>query len=874
MKIYQRLQKFLLILPLSAILFFLSAPKGNTALKEMQSGLELCPAAGSGPPTARGANAARAAKLSEDREALLRELDDPDSKIVRNAVLLLSQVGSLDTYRILLTRGDANLLRQYSSHYRNRDGTLCLDPEIEASIVENLDNPVIIDPLLSFFHKNLYRSTALFDRLIAMTPDFRQTRIAILIVKALVATNLPDIEQKVLDHAERLNSMTDQRFWWLIPQIERNYFDFFLKRGYIPAIAYMQSILDVVHYSMVRGNPQTHLFNRHRYIYYVLDRFPSSHTGDVFIKQLGKLVHVERGSLFSNEMKAAGEYAVKHALSLEQKEEINRHLIQVLESIRSEVQTDTAAARTDFVIRIDIIKLLGKTGTETSARTLIMELDQTVHSREKRTYATLVARILESIMNIPEEVEINAGEFLDAARNLDDLNRFLYIPQILTKHRAPEGHAYLLSLLEEILATEKNFKRIYGDDRDDAFMHIMEDLARFDKPEYVEGTVNGIDTLFQSGKLPEKLYITASEYFMDSLESESSVYKALMGKKKALKEARRKEAAEEKRRKWEEKHDAVFAQETSPEGIKKNLQALEGGNRRRPAKWLIIAGPDILPYAHRALLDPEVSMRIKFSLMDVLGAIGDARSIEPIIKAARKAPNDGLNKSAFLSLGQIPQTRASFEFAAEQLENERSPRAQRNALAYFILHRDRRSLKWARRFAGSGSSSDLQAGGLYLLARLGERKAKEQILEVLKKEEDRSLRQTLLRALAELATIQEFYSYMEKFFPDGPSRVFETAGHIAEFRHSTGDKKSAAAEKLLHSELLLYKREAVRHLIGQNEIEILRKHFPVNALFLLTSAEMMAVYSESPVGMIILLEARRKGLRVEQTSEGIQFRKK
>ena len=310
--------------------------------------------------------------------------------------------------------------------------------------------------------------------------------------------------------------MTDQRFWWLIPQIERNYFDFFLKRGYIPAIAYMQSILDVVHYSMVRGNPQTHLFNRHRYIYYVLDRFPSSHTGDVFIKQLGKLVHVERGSLFSNEMKAAGEYAVKHALSLEQKEEINRHLIQVLESIRSEVQTDTAAARTDFVIRIDIIKLLGKTGTETSARALIMEMDQTVHSREKRTYATL----------------------------------------------------------------------------------------------------------------------------------------------------------------------------------------------------------------------------------------------------------------------------------------------------------------------------------------------------------------------AELATIQEFYSYMENFFPDGPSRVFETAGHIAEFRHSTGDKKSAAAEKLLHSEFLLYKREAVRHLIGQNEIEILRKHFPVNALFLLTSAEMMAVYSESPVGMIILLEARRKGLRVEQTSEGIQFRKK
>ena len=306
MKTSRHIQKFTLILTFCAFMLLLSPLNGDSAVEHEQT-----------------------------QKVLLQKLDDPDPKIVQDAVRALAQAGSLDAYRTLLTRGDTNLLRQYASRYRNRDGTEYLDPEVEASIVENIGNPVIADPLLSFFHKNIYRGTDLFDRLIRMTPDFKQTRVAVLMVKALVATNLPDIEQKVLDHAVRINAIVDQMSWWLIPEIERNYFYFFLKRGYIPAISFMQSILDETHYSLVRGNPQTHLFNRHRYIYYILDKFPSSHVGNVFIKQLGKLPGVERNTLFSNELKAAGEYAVKYGLTYEQKEETNKHLIQILKSIRS-----------------------------------------------------------------------------------------------------------------------------------------------------------------------------------------------------------------------------------------------------------------------------------------------------------------------------------------------------------------------------------------------------------------------------------------------------------------------------------------------------------------------------------------------------------
>jgi hypothetical protein len=69
------------------------------------------------------------------------------------------------------------------------------------------------------------------------------------------------------------------------------------------------------------------------------------------------------------------------------------------------------------------------------------------------------------------------------------------------------------------------------------------------------------------------------------------------------------------------------------------------------------------------------------------------------------------------------------------------------------------------------------------------------------------------------------------------------------------------------------KREAVRYLIAQNEVEILWKHFQTYS-FLMMPIEMEAVLSESPIGMIILVEARKMGLRIDQISEGIRFIKK
>ncbi len=69
------------------------------------------------------------------------------------------------------------------------------------------------------------------------------------------------------------------------------------------------------------------------------------------------------------------------------------------------------------------------------------------------------------------------------------------------------------------------------------------------------------------------------------------------------------------------------------------------------------------------------------------------------------------------------------------------------------------------------------------------------------------------------------------------------------------------------------KKEAARYLIAQNEVETIWKYLQTYR-FLMMPIEMAEVHSESPIGMIILVEARKMGLRIELFSEGIRFIKK
>ena len=74
-------------------------------------------------------------------------------------------------------------------------------------------------------------------------------------------------------------------------------------------------------------------------------------------------------------------------------------------------------------------------------------------------------------------------------------------------------------------------------------------------------------------------------------------------------------------------YEEQIKENISPEGIQRNINALSnyGSGAKSAAKWLVIAGPDILPYAHTALRDPEASR----------GWRSSARAYDRILKVAR-----------------------------------------------------------------------------------------------------------------------------------------------------------------------------------------------------------------------------------------------
>ena len=93
---------------------------------------------------------------------------------------------------------------------------------------------------------------------------------------------------------------------------------------------------------------------------------------------------------------------------------------------------------------------------------------------------------------------------------------------------------------------------------------------------------------------------------------------------------------------------------------------------------------------------------------------------------------------------------------------------------------------------------------------------------------------------------------------------------LSEYRNATSAKKAEAARKLLQSEYLLDRREAVQYLIGRNRVDIL-EHF----LFADPMVELsyMVEVHGSHVGQLIVLEAKKMGYLIEEANDGIRLSK-
>jgi hypothetical protein len=286
-----------------------------------------------------------------------------------------------------------------------------------------------------------------------------------------------------------------------------------------------------------------------------------------------------------------------------------------------------------------------------------------------------------------------------------------------------------------------------------------------------------------------------------------------------------------------------------------------------------MAGPDILPYAHEALLNPDSHIRFKIRLINVLGTVGDTSSIGPIIKTAREhEENTGIYKDIFLSLGQIPMTEESFDFASERIEKSRNPSVIQSALVYFAIQRESRAQKWAEQFSYSANAdTSVRPVALFLSARLGSEHVKEQIVALLNKQPARSVEEILLRSLAELTTPEEFKELTESLKLDKKTNRYLTPLWISEFRQASGKDKNLPAERLLISGNIWDTIEAARYFIETNQTDIIEKYIFADAR---VELPLMLEAMHSTAGIVLFNEARKMGYRIEETPDGISLLKK
>ncbi len=813
---------------------------------------------------------------SEDQvRDLLGKISSSNQDEATRAIVSLALAGNLEAFTKLLNAQNTNGLSLYCSYYQNSNEKKCIDALLEGAVIEYLDDPKSGEALLQLFRKNYYQSRVLFEKLINMDPEIGNVRRFGLIVNALVASNLPGNEQQVLEHGLANAAHIDRKFWWAVSSVDKHYVDFFTRRNFESGIQYIQEILDADHYSKVPENYKVHLINRQNVLYYELEVFPSSKAGDIFINQLSKLVDIPWDMLFNVELEAVGRRSIKHAQSMAQRKQIVDHLAKIIDTgnrLGNDVCEEKAKSKDSFNIKVRsrLIQFLAQAATAEAAAVLLREFQGLVERKGCRNAINLASQLVIALNTLPESVSLNVPEFLQAVLKFENRERYLTVPLILKKHPHPEGHRYLLSLLEEIIAKKDELKFLFGNDFQGSFNWMLEILIAFNKPEYLFETRNKIDSFYLEKRLEDEIYMSASKRLNSLIGNESPVYAALRKQKEEEERERKRQLAIQERKTYTALYEEQIVENLSAEGIKKNVEQLSSGGfaAKRAAGWLVLAGSDALPYMHEALLDATSTAKFKYKLISMLGVIGDQSSIQPVLKTLLADP-DLVHKVAFLSLSHMPVTDEAFSFVEKQLINSNSNKVKQSALVYFAQEKESRAKKWIDQYSDT-ADPDLRLAALYLAARLHDQRAKDSIIALLMDNPDRSDQGLLLRSLAELVPPDEFQETIKKSEINPTSKKYYEALWLSEYRNATSTKKAGAARKLLQSEYLWDRREAVQYLIGQNRADILEHFLLVDPR---VELPYMVEVQGSHVGQLVVLEAKKMGYLIEETDEGIRLSK-
>lgn len=263
---------------------------------------------------------------------------------------------------------------------------------------------------------------------------------------------------------------------------------------------------------------------------------------------------------------------------------------------------------------------------------------------------------------------------------------------------------------------------------------------------------------------------------------------------------------------------SAFAQ-----SISDDIQALSEFSKEAQLAAYRLAEADItiLAEAHSVLLDENSNVKLVMQLITVLGQIGDASSIDPIIQAAQKYPdNPFIHQNALQAFALMPQTQDTYNFAAAQLDNERPFIMQRTALWYFAKHKDVRAKKWLNKFAIKGSTPNIRDAALVLAAALDDQRAKPIIVSMLQQKQKPVIEKNLLMALVELVNPDEFSSLTSMVNQN--TRHYQSMLRRVKFKWGTPQEKSSMINAMLNSRFPEEKRKAIKYLLDQNKGEILK----------------------------------------------------
>lgn len=254
--------------------------------------------------------------------------------------------------------------------------------------------------------------------------------------------------------------------------------------------------------------------------------------------------------------------------------------------------------------------------------------------------------------------------------------------------------------------------------------------------------------------------------------------------------------------------------------IAEDVAALAGPDARRAGPRLIDRGPEVLPAVHAALLAPDVEPRHALPLLQVMGPLGEESSVPVVLELLRREPEVPFRRDALLILASLPASDAAANFIEQLAANEDEPwRTRRMAFTWYGLQRDPRGTRSAETLRAS-PDLERRIAGLFVLARLGDDSVLEPIGEILAAGAPANARDTLLLALAELASPEEF----ERLAPSALSWSdgYQDSLRYARYRAAAPAEQSPLCVEMLGSQMPGHREIAVRCLLASGHAADLR----------------------------------------------------